>query len=168
MTDFTALVQGARRSVRRLAERKPGDAVKPLVEHVVLAIARLGVAIELDPALRGRADVAPLVDELQTAVRLTSVHLGSYPLDVVADYARVWQGGELQQASWLRSGLQFFTALIAGTPAADALPDLPQALDDLDDHLRRWAQREGGAPLAEPGIPRSHWWWHFPEARHTP
>lgn len=130
----------------------------------MLAIGRLGAAIEQDPTLCNRPEVAALVDELQPAVRHASVYLASYPSDIVLDYARVWEGGELEQASWLRSALQFFVELIHGTPAADELLDLQESLDDLDEHLRRWDDREGGAPPAEPGIPRSHWWWSFPDA----
>jgi hypothetical protein len=61
----------------------------------------------------------------------------------------------------LRSALQFFVELIHGTPAADELESLQESLDDLDDHLHRWADREGGAALAGPGILRSHGWWRF-------
>jgi hypothetical protein len=164
MATFSELIEEARRRVRRLGARKTGDSAKPLIEDVMLAIGRLGVAIEQDPALRDRPEFTTLVDELQPAVRNASVYLSSYPSDIVLDYARVWEGGELEQASWLRSALQFFVELIRGTPAEDELPDLKESLDDLDEHLRRWDEREGGAPPAEPGIPRSHWWWSFPEA----
>ncbi len=162
MVAFRDSVDEARRRVHRLAEAVPGEPVKPLIEAVILAIGRIGVAIEQEPALRGEPEVAALVDELQAAVRRACVYLASYPSDIVLDYARVWEGGELAQASWLRSALQFFVELIHGTPAADELEGLQESLDDLDDHLRRWADREGGAPLAEPGIPRSHGWWQFP------
>jgi hypothetical protein len=162
MATFRELVDEAHRRVRQLAEAVPGEPVKPLIEAVILAIGRIGVAIEQEPSPRGQPEVAALVDDLQPAVRHACVYLASYPSDIVLDYARVWEGGELEQASWLRSALQFFVELIRGTPAADELEGLQESLDDLDEHLRRWDNREGGAPLAEPGIPRSHWWWRFP------
>ena len=162
MATFREFVDEARRRARRLAEAAPGESVKPLIEAVILAIGRIGVAIEQESSLRGQPEVAALVDDLQPAVRHASVYLASYPSDIVLDYAGVWEGGEREQASWLRSALQFFVELIRGTPAAGELEDLQESLDDLDEHLRRWDSREGGAPLAEPGIPRSHWWWRFP------
>jgi hypothetical protein len=164
MATFRELVDEARRRVRQLAEVVPGEPVKPLIEAVMLAIGRIGVAIEQEPSLRGRPEVAALVDDLQPAVRNACVYLASYPSDIVLDYARVWEGGELEQASWLRSALQFFVELIRGTPAVDQLEGFQESLDDLDEHLRRWDDREGGAPLAEPGIPRSHGWWRYPES----
>lgn len=164
MATFGEVVDEARQRARRLSELTPGAPGKPLVESLVLAIGRVGVALEQDPALRTRPELAALVDDLQSAVRRAAGYLASYPSDIVLDYARVWDGGELEQASWLRSALQFFVELIRGTAAEAELSDLPESLVDLDEHLRRWADREGGAPRAEPGVPRSHWWWSFPAA----
>src|ERR1041385_7008246 len=107
MAAFREFVDEARRRVRRLAEAVPGEPVKPLIEAVILAIGRIGVAIEQEPSLRGQPEVAALVDDLQPAVRHACVYLASYPSDIVLDYAGVWEGGEREQASWLRSALQF-------------------------------------------------------------
>jgi len=100
MATFREIVDEARRRVRRLAESGPGEPVKPLIDAVILAIGRIGVAIEQDPALRGQTELAALVDDLQPAVHHTCVYLAAYPSDIVLDYARVWDGGELAQASW--------------------------------------------------------------------
>src|SRR5262245_9306114 len=115
MATFAELVDEARRRARRLAELAPGAPGKPLVESLVLAVGRVGVALEQEPALRSRAELAALVDDLQSAVRRGAGYLASYPSDIVLDYARVWDGGELEQASWLRSALQFFVELVRGT-----------------------------------------------------
>lgn len=159
---FEDIVDELRGDLRRLSMRSPEDRVLRLVENLLIAIYHLGTALEQDPALRGRPELAAIIEELQPVVRRNCVFLDSYPSDLVLDLTCVWDGGELERASRMRSAVQFFIELIRGTPAADDLTGLPESLDELDEHLRRWDDREGGAPPAEPGIPRSHWWWSFP------
>jgi hypothetical protein len=81
---------------------------------------------------------------------------------VITPFQRVWEGGERAQVSRLRSALAFFVHRIHATPIAAELPGLAAEIDDLDDHIRRWADREGGPDVTDPGVPRSHTWWRYP------
>jgi hypothetical protein len=150
-----------RRGVRQLVDRARGEPTRPLVEEIMLAFGRLGVAIAHQPALREAPEVRALIDELQPVLHDQSIVFDAYPGDVLLHFTGTWDGGELAQLGWLRSCMQFFADLIGGTPGAGELTSWQESIDDLDDHLRQWAEREGGFAAAELGVPRSHWWWRF-------
>jgi hypothetical protein len=81
---------------------------------------------------------------------------GPAPAGSAEVYAALWLGALLATSGTVRDP---FPPEIEGT-RAPLLRGVPAGRQD--EHLRRWDNREGGAPLAEAGIPRSHWWWQFP------
>jgi hypothetical protein len=162
MATLAQVLEDVRQALHGLDTRPPDTPVSPLVESFLLSVYRLGLALELDPALRDPDALATLVRDLEPGLRRNLVFLESYPQDVIAQFQRVWEGGERAQVSRLRSALAFFEDLIHGAPIAAALPGLAGELEDLDAHIRRWGDREGGLEVTDPGVPRSHTWWRYP------
>jgi hypothetical protein len=138
----------------------------PMVENFMLAIYHLGTALEQDPALRDHAEIAVFFHEIEPGIRDNVMLPESYPQNVIAQYQTTWEGGEWEQLCRLRSAIQFLVDLTRGTPITDVPSRIHVEIEDVDDHLRRWGEREGGlhADAADPGIPASHWWWRYPES----
>lgn len=162
MSTLAQILDDVRRQLHALDARPPDARVSPLVESFLLAVYRLGTALELDPVLRDPDAIAALVRDLEPGLRRNLVFIESYPQDVIAHFQGVWEGGERAQVSRLRSALAFFVDLIHGAPIAAELSGLASELDDLDDHIRRWGDREGGLEVTDPGVPRAHSWWRYP------
>lgn len=160
---LATIFEEVRQDLRLLNARSAEHRVRVLVENFMLAIYHLGTAIEQDPSLRDTPELAAFVQELQPALRRSIVDLVSYPQAVISQFQRVWEGGEWEQLSRLRSAIQFFVELMRDTPISEELSELDTELDDLDEHVRKWGKREGGLDTTDPGIPRSHWWWRYPE-----
>jgi hypothetical protein len=166
MAGLAVILDEVRADLRALSEHSPPEArLRPLIENFFLAIYHLGTALEQDPALREQANLPAFFQELEPGLRDNMVFLESYPQDVIAKYQTTWEGGEWEQLCRLRSAIQFLVDLTHGTPIADEISAIHVEIEDLDDHLRRWGDKEGGlnADAVDPGIPASHWWWRYPE-----
>lgn len=162
MATLARILDDVRLELHKLDARPEAARVSPLVENLLLAVYRLGTALEQDAAMRDPDALAVLVRELEPTIRRNLVFVESYPQDVVAQFQRVWEGGERAQVSRLRSALAFFVDLIHGTPIEGELTGLGAEIDDLDEHIRGWGQREGGLDVTDPGVPHAHWWWRYP------
>lgn len=163
MATLARILDDVRLELHQLDARPETARVSPLVENLLHSVYRLGTALEQDAALRDPDALAALVRELQPTIGRNLVFVESYPQDVIVQFERVWEGGERAQVSRLRSALAFFVDLIHGTPIEAELAGLGAEIEDLDDHIRRWGEREGGLDVTDPGIPHSHWWWRYPK-----
>ena|SRR5260221_1467286 len=94
MATFSEILDQIRMDLRKLTERQTGALARPLIQNFMLTIYRLGTAIEQDPALRNRPELAALFQELEPGIRDNRVFLVSYPQEVVGQYQTTWDGGE--------------------------------------------------------------------------
>lgn len=133
-----------------LLRQPPIDEARDLARQFLAWTFRLGLLLELEPALRESTPVKELLDEARGIVPIVMPGFLS-----VADKleASLHQIGDLewQQVSELRSALEFFEEYFGRHPEF--------GMQEIDDGLKERARYEGPAASVPKGLPHSHWWW---------
>jgi len=122
-------------------------------------------ALGLDSARQQSPEGRAFLEETAPLLANARVSLGRY-IEECSRFARAgneWSGDEWFSLCKRRSKIEFVRELYR-----DVAVDLGESFmdsEDLDITVRAAGDDEGGLDPSRipPGMPRSHWWWWFPE-----
>jgi hypothetical protein len=162
--DIGGVLERLRETLARLEQSpKPVGQRKHETDAFLYNIFDLGRALNLKAEARESPDVREF---LNASATILPEFTGEFELYMGATEDRLigaWEGGEWELVCRRRSSLEFLVELYRNTDYEEYLHRFGCA--DLDERLRQRGLEEGYLdPSRIPeGIPRSHWWYWYPE-----